>query len=60
LNIAPAFTAAGVDLATTSTCDLAERFGLPAQGAAHSALADAQSLAAAAFVLFERGLISAG
>ena len=39
--------------------DLAERFGLPGQGAAHSGLSDARSLAAAAFVHFERGLISA-
>jgi inhibitor of KinA sporulation pathway (predicted exonuclease) len=58
LDIGPAFAGAGVNLATTSTGDLARLFGLPATGPAHNALADAQSLAAAAFVLYERGLIA--
>ena len=57
-GVAPAFAAAGVDLATASTCDLAGRFGVPLGGRAHSALADAQSLAAASFVLIERGLVA--
>lgn len=58
LDIAPHYRAVGIDTNSTYTSDLARLLGVDLSGAAHNALADAQSLAQASLMLVDRGLIA--